>query len=393
MAETLADVLGSELGSWFGVHEVGREDVAGGQEVRLKPGGYQDAIDLVLRTDAAERIESATLSLDRAWIDAPATAPFAADLLKSALPVLAPNDESVAELAQRFARRMAAPNVLMHASAVPTPLPPPTPPVAAALEVYDRQRESARLGGDSVALSLQNIAVGGVSRLRITLTLHTRRAAHETQPSEEGAMPDGAAIDLLACFLQATDLPDGMTMPQDNRGGGPDPGDTHFARFGGLQAGLARWHSPDGPAGRLIDIRWLFPDERAAADYHRTTLATNSEGLPEVAAAQPAGNECHVYGGLLLDPTTRALLGDRATPMARYLYLFRIGPIVTKLFIADVNEKGLTPELAGEIARNAAARSEAALHAAGVEPTQGAVPPVREAAGAAPPWWRRLLGR
>ncbi len=41
MGPTLAAILGSELGSWFGVHEVARNPLpAGGQEVRLEPGGY-----------------------------------------------------------------------------------------------------------------------------------------------------------------------------------------------------------------------------------------------------------------------------------------------------------------------------------------------------------------
>jgi hypothetical protein len=394
MAETLAEVLQSELGSWFGMHEVGRGTVSGGQEVRLKPGGHQDAIDLVLRLDAGGRIESATLLLDRDWIAAPATAPFAADLLKSALPILAPGDGAVAELVQRIERRMAAPNVIMHAGAMPAPLPPPTATVAAALAVYDGTQASARLDDDGATLLLENVSAAGTNRLCIIAARQAPRAANGAASPQEDAMADAAAIDLLACFLQAADLPAGMTMPQDNRASGPDPSDQHFSRFGGLKAGLARWHSPDGPAGRLIDIRWLFPNERAAADYHRTALAVNAEGLPEVPAAPPAGDECRVYGGLLLDPATRAMLGDRATPMARYLYLFRVGPVVTKLFMADVNDKGLTAELAGEIARNAAARTDAALRAAGIERGRGGVASAGgDSPGGARSWWRRLLGR
>ncbi len=79
--------------------------------------------------------------------------------------------------------------------------------------------------------------------------------------------------------------------------------------------------------------------------------------------------------------------------MARYLYLFRVGPVVTKLFIADVNEKGLTAQLAGEIARKAALRIDGALRTAGIERGQG-VAAARDGASSGPrPWWRRLLGR
>src|SRR5581483_2489439 len=195
-----------------------------------------------------------------------------------------------------------------------------------ALAVYDGAQASARLDGEGAAVQVENVSLAGEARLQITLAPQALPAGTVAATTKERAMPNGDSIDLFACFLQAVDLPSGMTMPQDDRSGGPDPGDAHFARFGGLKAGLARWHSPDGPAGRLIDIRWLFPDERAAADYHRTTLAANAEGLPAVPGAPPAGEECHVFGGLLLDPATRAMLGDRATPMARYLYLFRVGP-------------------------------------------------------------------
>ncbi len=292
MAVTLAGVLQSELGSWFGLHEVGRETVSGGQEVRLKPGGHQHAIDIVLRLNAAERIESATLLLDRDWIAAPATAPFAADLLKSALPILAPGDAAVAELAQRLAQRMAAPNVLMHAGAATAPLPPPAGSIAAALAVYDGAHTGVRLDGEATTLALENVGEAGVNRLRLTLTRREPPESHRTTLPQEGAMPEAASIDLLACFLQAADLPAGMTMPQDNRTSGPDPSDQQFARFGGLRAGLARWHSPDGPAGRLIDIRWLFPDERSAAGYHRATLAVNAEGLSEAPAAPARSAMC-----------------------------------------------------------------------------------------------------
>ncbi len=383
MALTLAALLRSELGAWFGVHEVGRETIAGGHELRLKPGGHAQFIDIIVRVDAEEQIQSASLLLDRAWIDAPATAPFAADLLKSALPILAPNDERVRDLAQRIARFMHGENVLVHANAMPAPLPPPVPPIAAALAAYRGEQQRAQFASAAVLVRLENVAASGTNRLQITLAPPgDARAAKPADAVKEPKMVTGNTLDLLSTFLQAADLPAGMSMPQDDRARGPDPGDLYFGRFRGLQAGLARWHSPDGPAGRLIDIRWLFADERSASDYHRTTLSTNSEGLPEAADAPSAGDECRIFGGLYIDPALRAMIGDKTTPMARYLYVFRVGPVVAKLFIADTNEAGLMPELAGGIARNAAARIKAGLGSTGGTPD-----PVSRS------WWRTLLRR
>src|SRR4051812_38209293 len=85
------DVEASELFGWFGVHEEGREKLPDGlQRLHLKPGGYQESVDIWVDLVRDGGVRRARLALARAWVDAPPTAPFAIDLVKSALPVFAP---------------------------------------------------------------------------------------------------------------------------------------------------------------------------------------------------------------------------------------------------------------------------------------------------------------
>ncbi len=92
----------SDVFTWFGMHEVGQERPRPGVVRRhLKPGGHQEARDLTLEL-AGERLAMAELTLDRAWMDGGATAPFADDLAKSVLLVLAPGRTVIGDVAERI---------------------------------------------------------------------------------------------------------------------------------------------------------------------------------------------------------------------------------------------------------------------------------------------------
>src|SRR5207302_832568 len=125
----------------------------------------------------------------------------------------------------------------------------------------------------------------------------------------------------------------GMTLQQDSRTRGPDPGDIAFARFGGVGSGLARWQGlPDGAIDRLIDIRWLFPTVEAARAYHRATLAANAEGCPTVSGAPAVGTDCVVAeGGSTAGAMMQAITGT-AEAFVSFFYLFTAGPVVVKLY-------------------------------------------------------------
>jgi hypothetical protein len=77
----------------------------------------------------------------------------------------------------------------------------------------------------------------------------------------------------------------------------------------------------------LVDIRWVFPDEEAAARYHRERLDFNSEGQPLVPDAPAVGQECAVYGGTVVRDN-----GGVEVVLTMYYYLFRVGRVVVKLF-------------------------------------------------------------
>lgn len=166
-------------------------------------------------------------------------------------------------------------------------------------------------------------------------------------------------------YLQDGDLPPGMTMTQDSRGRGADPGDTAFRQHGGLDSGGTVWHGPQtAPVFRLVDIRWVFPTAQAAMAYHRQTTGANSEGTAEVRGAPAVGTDCHVFGGLF-EP-----LGP-GTGITSYFYLFTVGTVVVKLYAADFDGRSLRPDLLTPIAQKIVQRISAST---GV--------PARK------PWWR-----
>ncbi|MCA1706121.1 MAG: hypothetical protein LC808_23815 [Actinobacteria bacterium] len=82
---SVADITASDLTGFFHFHETGRahdedEDVT---RIAMAPGNWREQISLVVTVDSRENVSATQLLVDRTWIDDRATAPFAADLLKS----------------------------------------------------------------------------------------------------------------------------------------------------------------------------------------------------------------------------------------------------------------------------------------------------------------------
>jgi hypothetical protein len=157
-------------------------------------------------------------------------------------------------------------------------------------------------------------------------------------------------------FLNEEDLAP-LRRVQDSRIHPPDPDDAAFVRYGGLRGGFAVWMGSVASAvWRLVDIRFVFPDEERAAAYHAERLIANSEGNPEVHGAPPVGEECSVFGG-----RSALSLGGAQVEMVTYFYVFRIANVVVKLFVAQGPEAvdALTPDRVAVIAARIADR----LHA------------------------------
>ena len=168
-----------------------------------------------------------------------------------------------------------------------------------------------------------------------------------------GAPPAG----YLDCFLSGGELP-GMTLAEDNRLLRTFHEDAEaFPAAGGLLCGLARWapthdsHGQPPPDGavlfdQLVDLRWMFADAASAQHWHRTRFNQYSEGMPALGSQTVAGVESSVFGGRHGDP----LLG---ATFVSFNFLFVVGPVVAKVFLADTEDLGLTVELAAEVAHAA----------------------------------------
>ncbi|MFW9808559.1 MAG: hypothetical protein ACFFE6_04170 [Candidatus Thorarchaeota archaeon] len=82
----------SDLFSFFHFSESGRKPMSGGiQEIHLKPGGFQEFIDVRMTVDRSQIVQQGVLYLDRDWIGGPMTiSPFGKDLAKSFIAAVTP---------------------------------------------------------------------------------------------------------------------------------------------------------------------------------------------------------------------------------------------------------------------------------------------------------------
>ena len=85
----------TELFSFFNFTETGRRPMTDGmQEIHLKPGGFQEFIDVKMKIDRSQMVHQGVLYLDRDWIGSPMTvSPFGKDLAKSFIAAVTPPDD------------------------------------------------------------------------------------------------------------------------------------------------------------------------------------------------------------------------------------------------------------------------------------------------------------
>ena len=87
------DLRKTDLFKFFNFSESGRRRVSGEmQEIHLKPGGFQEFIDLKMMIDRSQTVHEGILYLDRDWIGGPMTvSPFGKDLAKSFIAAITPD--------------------------------------------------------------------------------------------------------------------------------------------------------------------------------------------------------------------------------------------------------------------------------------------------------------
>jgi len=164
---------------------------------------------------------------------------------------------------------------------------------------------------------------------------------------------DVAPEHFATLFLSETDLPNQMKCTQRLK---PGPPDEAFTAAGGQFAAMSVWATEDKSAAvwRLIDIRWVLPDERAAQEYMRGALAEQSEDMPEVRGAINVGDESHLFG-----PGSKMAPALGSPPM--YNCIFREGRVMAKVFVAAGASAGKTvsPEVIAPLVKAAAAKMKA----------------------------------
>ncbi len=85
----------TDLFSFFSFTETGRRPMPDGmQEIHLKPGGFQEFIDIKMKIDRSQKVHQGILYLDRDWIGSAMTvSPFGRDLAKSFIDAVTPPDD------------------------------------------------------------------------------------------------------------------------------------------------------------------------------------------------------------------------------------------------------------------------------------------------------------
>lgn len=146
-------------------------------------------------------------------------------------------------------------------------------------------------------------------------------------------------------FLEARELPATLQMVQDSRMRVADPNDEAFRRCEGLRSGLVAWQGQIGAMiERVVDIRWVFPNEEKAKLYHQQTLQVNSENMPYLQNVPTIGMDCYVFGGKV---------DFGIANVTSYIYLFRVQSVVVKFYVAQGEGQNLPISSVASLAQNA----------------------------------------
>jgi hypothetical protein len=113
---TWPELLSSDFYNWFNLSELGRaRDRSGWDRVELKPGGFQQFIEILFLVDQ-DAVVGASLGLDRSWLDGDRVAlANGGDLAKSLLAWLGTADGALPEVSRQLeAAVMAAAGTLVR---------------------------------------------------------------------------------------------------------------------------------------------------------------------------------------------------------------------------------------------------------------------------------------
>jgi hypothetical protein len=169
-----------------------------------------------------------------------------------------------------------------------------------------------------------------------------------TTPGGGSPAPSGAADVLVTSLLQPSDLPADMQPAGVAEPPGFNIDDASFAANNGSRAISQTWQSGTGPVLAVFDFRLQFPTTADATAYLAAAEPVLSEaaasGLSLVQDPKPVIDGARHYSGT----------GDANGQQVQLEnYLFHVGPVVAKEFIAGI---GMPAGAASTIARAAAGR-------------------------------------
>jgi hypothetical protein len=172
------DLQASEFFGWFHITPHSEGQSPNGSpltRVQLKPGAFQDSIDITCEMDAQKRVQRATLRLSDTWARiSGGLNPFATDIAASFINALVPPDAlaEVSLLTQRLGRLHEQipggvhPIIMLHRE----PDPPPASEVADFLSAFAGRRTEAEFRLSSALVRVSNAPDGGRPSLYIDIS-------------------------------------------------------------------------------------------------------------------------------------------------------------------------------------------------------------------------------
>ena len=163
----------TELFSFFSFTESGRIPLSDGmQEIHLKPGGFQEFIDVKVKVDRSQQVHEGALYLDRDWIGSPMTvSPFGKDLAKSFIAAVTPaSDRKKADNIVNTIWKIQGSSDREIAIKPQSPKDlVPEPPIVELEHVYLGIKDKFEMKLEKSHIKVENITEVGRMRLRITI--------------------------------------------------------------------------------------------------------------------------------------------------------------------------------------------------------------------------------
>ncbi len=166
----------TEFYNFFGLHEIDKKTISKGlTEIKIKPGGFQEHVDITLTLNKSDAVVDSVLKLNRAWIGNEDTInPFGKDIAKSFIDVLIVNEKDrpfKETLVQNLWFFRGKKNKVIFTKEPEPIIPLPTPPVKNFIAVYSnlKQKEEAKL--NSQILTMKNKIDGTNDSLIIQIKL------------------------------------------------------------------------------------------------------------------------------------------------------------------------------------------------------------------------------